>query len=213
MRCRFNPWIRKIPLEKGMAAHPSILAWRIPRTEEPHELQSLGFTNSRTWLSDFHFSASSRGRFIDTSFTLLTKTAKKKKLRQNTWHISFQVIRQQRTVASESWRTKAMRLTGATSQRAERAPGCGTEKRTPEPRKGSWKSKEAKQLGLQGGSPGGELHRGRALRTFERPLSTHQSADHTWGWQTDYSRSESDLDLVSRRDHCWHRARNSTSWF
>ena len=23
------------PLEKGMATHPSILAWRIPRTEEP----------------------------------------------------------------------------------------------------------------------------------------------------------------------------------
>ena len=26
------------PLEKGMAAHSSILAWRIPRTEEPGRL-------------------------------------------------------------------------------------------------------------------------------------------------------------------------------
>ena len=26
------------PLEKGMAAHSSILAWRIPRTEEPGSL-------------------------------------------------------------------------------------------------------------------------------------------------------------------------------
>ena len=26
---------REDPLEKGMATHPSILAWRIPRTEEP----------------------------------------------------------------------------------------------------------------------------------------------------------------------------------
>ena len=27
--------VRKTPLEKGMATHSSILAWRIPRTEEP----------------------------------------------------------------------------------------------------------------------------------------------------------------------------------
>ena len=30
------------PLEKGMATHSSILAWRIPRTEEPGGLQSMG---------------------------------------------------------------------------------------------------------------------------------------------------------------------------
>ena len=30
------------PLEKGMATHSSILAWRIPRTEEPGRLQSMG---------------------------------------------------------------------------------------------------------------------------------------------------------------------------
>ena len=30
------------PLEKGMAAHSSILAWRIPWTEEPGRLQSTG---------------------------------------------------------------------------------------------------------------------------------------------------------------------------
>ena len=33
---------RKEPFEKGMATHSSILAWRIPRTEEPGGLQSLG---------------------------------------------------------------------------------------------------------------------------------------------------------------------------
>ena len=32
----------KDPLEKGMATHPSILAWRIPWTEEPGGLQSMG---------------------------------------------------------------------------------------------------------------------------------------------------------------------------
>ena len=30
------------PLEKGMAIHPSILAWRIQWTEEPGGLQSTG---------------------------------------------------------------------------------------------------------------------------------------------------------------------------
>ena len=32
----------KDPLEKRMATHSSILAWRIPWTEEPGGLQSLG---------------------------------------------------------------------------------------------------------------------------------------------------------------------------
>ena len=30
------------PLEKGMATHSSILAWRIPGTEEPDRLQYMG---------------------------------------------------------------------------------------------------------------------------------------------------------------------------
>ena len=30
------------PLEKGMAIHSNILAWKIPRTEEPGGLQSVG---------------------------------------------------------------------------------------------------------------------------------------------------------------------------
>ena len=39
-RPRFDPSVRKIPLEKGMAIHFSILAWRIPWTEELGGLQS-----------------------------------------------------------------------------------------------------------------------------------------------------------------------------
>jgi len=31
---------REDPLEEGMATHSSILAWRIPQTEEPDSLQS-----------------------------------------------------------------------------------------------------------------------------------------------------------------------------
>ena len=30
------------PLEKGMAMHFGILAWRIPQTEKPCKLQSMG---------------------------------------------------------------------------------------------------------------------------------------------------------------------------
>ena len=33
---------QKDPLEKGMATHSSIHAWRIPRTEDPGRLQSTG---------------------------------------------------------------------------------------------------------------------------------------------------------------------------
>ena len=37
-----QPLGRENPLEKGMATHFSILAWRIPWTEEPGGLQSMG---------------------------------------------------------------------------------------------------------------------------------------------------------------------------
>ena len=35
-------WVRKIPLEKRMATHSSVLAWRIPWAEELGGLQSTG---------------------------------------------------------------------------------------------------------------------------------------------------------------------------
>ena len=39
-------WVQSVgqedPLEKGMATHSSILTWRIPWTEEPGGLQSIG---------------------------------------------------------------------------------------------------------------------------------------------------------------------------
>ena len=42
---------REDPLEEGMATHSSILAWRIPWTEEPGGLQSME-SQSQTRLSD-----------------------------------------------------------------------------------------------------------------------------------------------------------------
>ena len=39
-------WVQALgwedPLEKDMATHSSILAWKIPKTEEPGGLQSMG---------------------------------------------------------------------------------------------------------------------------------------------------------------------------
>ena len=44
--CNAETWVsspgREEPLEKEMAAHSSILAWRIPWTEEPGRLQPTG---------------------------------------------------------------------------------------------------------------------------------------------------------------------------
>ena len=40
---------REDPLEEGMAAHSSVLAWRIPWTEEPGGLQSMEFSRPEYW--------------------------------------------------------------------------------------------------------------------------------------------------------------------
>ena len=54
----WETWVRSLgwedPLEKGTATRSSRIAWRIPQTEEPGRLQSMG-SQSRTRLSDFHF--------------------------------------------------------------------------------------------------------------------------------------------------------------
>ena len=45
-------WVQSLgweyPLEENMATHSSILAWRIPWTEEPGGLQSIGGKESDT---------------------------------------------------------------------------------------------------------------------------------------------------------------------
>ena len=44
-------WVQSLgwedPLEEGMATHSSILAWRIPWTEESGRLQSMGLQTVR----------------------------------------------------------------------------------------------------------------------------------------------------------------------
>ena len=62
-----EPWIQSLSqedhLEKGMATHSSILAWRIPWTEEPGRLQYIGLqrvgynweTNTFTSLQGYEY--------------------------------------------------------------------------------------------------------------------------------------------------------------
>ena len=52
----WDTWVLSLdkedPLEKGMATHSSILAWRTPWTEEPCRLQSMWLQRVGTGLSD-----------------------------------------------------------------------------------------------------------------------------------------------------------------
>ena len=53
-------WVRSLgwenSLEKGMATHSNILAWRIPWTEEPNRLQSMGLQKvEHSWVAIFTF--------------------------------------------------------------------------------------------------------------------------------------------------------------
>ena len=51
-------WVQSLggpdPLQEGMATHSSILAWRIPWTEEPGGLQSMGSPRVRLSSSCFN---------------------------------------------------------------------------------------------------------------------------------------------------------------
>ena len=52
MQEMLETWVQSLdqedPLEEGMATHSTILAWKIPRTEESGGLQSLGLQRSQT---------------------------------------------------------------------------------------------------------------------------------------------------------------------
>ena len=64
----------KDPLEKGMAIQSSVLAWRIPRTEEPGGIQSMGpqknSTKTKTYFSGYRFIHT---RTISTLLLLLSR--------------------------------------------------------------------------------------------------------------------------------------------
>ena len=60
----WEPWVQSLGwedhLKEGMAIHSSILAWKIPWTEDPDRLQSMG-RKSQTRLSDYTTPTTSSG--------------------------------------------------------------------------------------------------------------------------------------------------------
>ena len=61
-------WIQSLgpedPLEKGTATHSSILAWRIPQTEEPRQLQSMDLQRvGHDWAAEHTHSPLNTTRF------------------------------------------------------------------------------------------------------------------------------------------------------
>ena len=56
-------WVRslgqEVPLEKEMETHSSILAWKIPWTEEPGRIQCMGCKES-DMTERFHFTSESK---------------------------------------------------------------------------------------------------------------------------------------------------------
>ena len=62
----FNPWVRKIPLEKEMATHSSTLAWKIPWTKEPGRLQSMGSQrDGHDWTTSLYLTSDIIFNFCD----------------------------------------------------------------------------------------------------------------------------------------------------
>ena len=71
LHARRETWVQSLgwedPLEKGMTTHSSILAWRIPSTEESNGLQSMGLqtvrqdwaTNTFIFIHNYNFFATS----------------------------------------------------------------------------------------------------------------------------------------------------------
>ena len=60
--CKLLEWCPEASVEKAMALHSSTLAWKIPWTEEPGRLPSMGLEESDTTERlPFHFSLSCIG--------------------------------------------------------------------------------------------------------------------------------------------------------
>ena len=59
------------PMEKGMGTHSSILAWRIPRTEEPSRPQSIGSQRiGHNWVTNTHTHTHENSKILRVANTL-----------------------------------------------------------------------------------------------------------------------------------------------
>ena len=69
-------WVRSLgqedPLEEGMATHSSILAWRIPWTEDPGRLQSMGSQRvGHNWTTEYAYLYDGEEEGIKQNYKLL----------------------------------------------------------------------------------------------------------------------------------------------
>ena len=53
-RCRFDPWVGKIPWRRKWQPTPGFFAWKIPWTEEPSGLQSMEQQKVRHYWAHTH---------------------------------------------------------------------------------------------------------------------------------------------------------------
>ena len=75
------------PLEKEMATHSSILAWKIPWTEEPGRLQSIGSQRVRhDWATSLYYYKQNKHP-TNTSFMIYIKNGIKSMYLSNIRHI------------------------------------------------------------------------------------------------------------------------------
>ena len=72
------------PLEKEMATHSSILAWRIPWTEEPGGLQSMGLQRDRHGWETNRLTGGLAPGYL-SKFKACTSIPKKKKCKKANW--------------------------------------------------------------------------------------------------------------------------------
>ena len=105
--CKFQPWVREDPLEEGMATHSSILAWRIPWTDELGRLQSIGSQKNQTWLKQPNTHSTSihrdnvflcvfyswRNYFLEEIRICGQGWGRRSRWRRNTWNKLGKVIR------------------------------------------------------------------------------------------------------------------------
>ena len=90
-------WVQSLSwedaLEEGMAIHSSILAWRIPRTEVPSRLQSMGSrTVGHDWVTNHstaiakkvHVSSSEQVRFVISGWSEVRKRVKDDTVKRDT---------------------------------------------------------------------------------------------------------------------------------
>ena len=79
------------PLEKGMATHSSVLVWRIPWTEEPVRLQSLGSQRvGYNWVTFLGFPGGASGKELDCQWRRHKRREVNPWVRKIPWRRSWQ---------------------------------------------------------------------------------------------------------------------------